>query len=189
MTAVCLALAAPVGVHAQVLEIGEGGAVTVHDRPEVTLATGATPIARPSPARAHRPARVAATPGDLSDAAATAALSPDLVEAVAWRESRMRQGVISRAGAVGEMQLMPGTAKALGVDPFDSRQNLAGGAAYLGGLMKRYDGDVIRALAAYNAGPGAVDRYGGIPPFKETRDYVSAILDRLGQRSLNPAER
>ncbi len=78
---------------------------------------------------------------------------------------------------------MPGTARALGVDPHDSRQNFAGGAAYLSGLLKRYDGDTVRALAAYNAGPGAVDRYGGVPPYKETRAYVAAILDRLSQRA------
>ena len=81
------------------------------------------------------------------------------------------------------MQLMPGTARALGADPFDTEQNYRGGSAYFAMLLKRYDGDVVRALAAYNAGPGAVDRYGGVPPFKETRDYVASILDRLSQRA------
>ena len=119
----------------------------------------------------------------MSDAAGKAELSPDLVEAVAWRESNIRPRVVSRAGAVGEMQLMPGTARDLGVDPYDSRQNFSGGAAYLSGLLKRYDGDVVRALAAYNAGTQAVDRYGGVPPYKETQAYVAAILDRLSQRA------
>ena len=78
---------------------------------------------------------------------------------------------------------MPGTARTLGVDPRDSRQNYAGGATYLAQLLKRYNGDVILALAAYNAGPGAVDRYGGVPPYKETQAYVAAILDRMSHRA------
>ena len=176
---------------AQVLEIGDDGAVTVHDRPEVTLSTGAAPIVKPSrrPQRTARTPAAPARPADLTDAADQAQLSPDLVEAVAWRESHLRAGVVSTAGAVGEMQLMPGTAQALGVDPYDSRQNFKGGALYLGGLVKRYDGDMVRALAAYNAGPGAVDRYGGVPPYKETQAYVSAILDRLSQRADAEAKR
>ena len=83
------------------------------------------------------------------------------------------------------MQLMPATARALGVDPRDADQNLMGGARYLGGLIRRYDGDLTLALAAYNAGPGAVDRHGGVPPYRETRLYVRAVLNRLGAR-LNP---
>ena len=84
---------------------------------------------------------------------------------------------------------MPGTAKGLGVNPFESRENYSGGAAYLGGLLKRYDGDVVRALAAYNAGPKAVDHYGGVPPFKETQAYVAAILDRLSLSAVGPSGR
>ena len=174
---------------AQVLEIGDGGAVTVHDRPEITLTTGAIPIA---PARRSArsadisPVQVSAA---LSQAADDVQLSPDLLEAVGWRESRLRPGVVSRAGAIGEMQLMPGTAQALNVNPYDTSQNFAGGATYLKALLRRYGGDVILALAAYNAGPGAVDRYGGVPPFKETRDYVAAILDRLSQRATGAPER
>ena len=96
----------------------------------------------------------------------------------------MRGGLISPAGAIGEMQLMPSTARSLGVDPWDTRDNFRGGAIYLGSLMHRYDGDLIRALAAYNAGPGAVDRYGGVPPYRETRAYVAAIMNRLGRRAI-----
>jgi soluble lytic murein transglycosylase-like protein len=91
---------------------------------------------------------------------------------------------VSRASAVGEMQLLPGTARQLGVDPRISRQNVAGGAAYVRALLRRYDGDLIKTLAAYNAGPEAVDRYRGVPPFKETKAYVAAVLDRLSQESL-----
>lgn len=183
LTGLCLA---PGLAHAQVLEIGEGGSVTVHDRPEVTSADGAVPIVRAErrPRAAARSARAAARrPPDMAEAAQAANLSPDLIEAVAWRESGFNSAAVSPKGAVGPMQLMPGTARDLGVDRFDPRQNLSGGAAYLGALVKRYDGDMMRALAAYNAGPGAVDRYGGVPPFKETRDYVSAILDRLSRRA------
>ena len=103
-----------------------------------------------------------------------------MIEAVAWQESRFRAGVVSRAGAIGEMQLMPATARALGVNPYDSEQNYQGGALYLARLMRRYRGDLVLSLAAYNAGPGAVDRWRGVPPYRETRAYVGAVLGRLG---------
>ncbi len=124
----------------------------------------------------------------LATAAQTFELSPALIEAVAWRESSFRAGVVSRAGAIGEMQLMPATARQLRVDPYDTLQNYTGGTAYLKALMRRYDGDLTRALAAYNAGPAAVDRYGGVPPFKETETYVAAILDRLSRQATGVGE-
>jgi soluble lytic murein transglycosylase-like protein len=174
---------------AQVLEIGDGGEVRTFDGPAVFTRDGAAPIARTHARPRWRanptPATDSDTPskdhGVIAEAARAAELSPALVEAVAWRESRFRQGVVSPAGAIGEMQLMPATARALGVDPRDTRQNYGGGAAFLGLLVRRYDGDLMRALAAYNAGPGAVDRYGGVPPFKETQAYVAAIMDRLSR--------
>ncbi|MBC7666870.1 MAG: lytic transglycosylase domain-containing protein [Gemmatimonadaceae bacterium] len=164
---------------AQVLEIGADGAVTTYDRPSQFLSEGATPLNRQTATTSGAKSSVAA----LTGAADAVGLSADLVEAVAWRESRLRPRVVSSAGAVGEMQLMPGTARALGVDPYDTAQNYFGGAKYLNQMLQRYDGDIVRALAAYNAGPGAVDRYGGLPPFKETRAYVAAIMDWLSQRA------
>lgn len=186
LAAVLILSLTPRSAGAQVLEIDASGDVTVHDRPEVTSEDGSSPIT--APLRTPQP-QASETLGDLDRAAEAAALSPSLVEAVAWRESRLRAGVVSPAGAVGEMQLMPGTARALGVDPYDTRQNLAAGATYLSALLRRYDGDLVRALAAYNAGPGAVDRYGGVPPYKETQDYVAAILDRLSQSAVAAPQR
>ena len=94
-------------------------------------------------------------------------------------ESAFRPEAVSSKGAQGLMQLMPGTAASLGVeDAFDPIQNLDGGVRHLGSLLTLYGGDVSRALAAYNAGEGAVARHGGIPPFKETREYVKKVLER-----------
>lgn len=106
-------------------------------------------------------------------------LDPRLVLAVVGVESAFRPEAVSSKGAQGLMQLMPGTAASLGVeDAFDPIQNLDGGVRHLGSLLTLYGGDVSRALAAYNAGEGAVARHGGIPPFKETREYVKKVLDR-----------
>jgi soluble lytic murein transglycosylase-like protein len=115
--------------------------------------------------------------GLLRAAAAREGVDPHLVAAVATAESRLNPLAVSPAGAKGLMQLMDGTARSLGVaDSLDPAQNAAGGARYLRQLLDRFDGDVPHALAAYNAGPGAVDRYGGIPPFKETQEYVQRVL-------------
>lgn len=111
-------------------------------------------------------------------------LSPALLEALVWQESRWRAGARSRAGAIGLAQLMPGTARDLGVNPYDSAANLAGGARYLRQQLDRFGGDVERALAAYNAGPGRVLRAGGIPEIAETKAYVRAVVDRLSSSSL-----
>ena len=101
---------------------------------------------------------------------------PALVKAVIAAESAFNAGAISRAGAQGLMQLMPATADAMGVlDPFSAPQNVQAGTSYLRRLMDRY-GDLSQALAAYNAGPTAVDKYGGIPPYRETQAYVERVL-------------
>jgi soluble lytic murein transglycosylase-like protein len=84
------------------------------------------------------------------------------------------------------MQLMPGTAQALGVNPDQLTGNVDGGAAYLAAMLARFDGDIIKALAAYNAGPEAVQRYAGVPPYAETRNYVNAVLDRMASSGVQP---
>ncbi|HMH65537.1 MAG TPA: lytic transglycosylase domain-containing protein, partial [Rhizomicrobium sp.] len=130
---------------------------------------------------AHEITVTSATPvgAAIRSAAAHHALSQELVAAVAWQESRQRQAAVSPKGARGVMQLMPATARGLRVDPDDLSANVDGGAAYLAQMLDRFDGDVIKTLAAYNAGPEAVTRYGGVPPYPETQAYVTAVLDRL----------
>lgn len=117
-------------------------------------------------------------------AAARYGLAPELLDAVARQESGYRTDVVSRVGAMGVMQLMPATARALGVDPRNPIDNLNGGAAYLRAQLDRFDGRIDLALAAYNAGPRAVERHAGVPPYRETRAYVAASLQRLAEASL-----
>ena len=104
-------------------------------------------------------------------------VDPQLVRAIATAESNMNQDEISPVGAIGVMQLMPETAQALGVNPYDVNENVLGGTIYLKQMLDTFDGNVELAVAAYNAGPNAVRRYGGIPPYAETQNYVSRVLD------------
>lgn len=114
-------------------------------------------------------------------------LPPELIWAVMKVESDFRHKAVSRAGARGLMQLMPSTAAAIGVrDALDPEQNILGGAYYLRRLANRYRGDVIFTLAAYNAGPGAVSRHGGIPPFPETQSYIRKVLSYYVHSVLMP---
>lgn len=105
-------------------------------------------------------------------------VSPDLVRAVVKAESNGNPKAVSPKGAIGLMQLMPQTAEMLGVDPRDPAENLEGGIRFLKQMAGRY-GDIDRTLAAYNAGPGAVDRFGGVPPFEETQQYIKKIKKTL----------
>ena len=113
----------------------------------------------------------------IKEAAARYQVDPRLVAAVAQTESGGNQEAVSPAGAVGVMKLMPETAAGLGVNPYDKRQNIEGGAKYLRQMMDTFGGDVQKAVAAYNAGPQAVKEYNGIPPYRETQDYVNKVLD------------
>ena len=121
--------------------------------------------------------------GELRELATAAArrhgLDPGLVLAVVAVESAFRPEAVSRKGAQGLMQLMPAIAASLGVkDAFDPVENLDGGSRHLGSLLNLYGGDLVSALAAYNAGAGAVARHGGVPPYRETRAYVKKVLER-----------
>ena len=118
----------------------------------------------------------------FEEAAAKYDVPENLLRAVAQAESDFNPKAVSSCGAAGVMQLMPDTAKSLGVtDPYNAEQNINGGAKYLSNLLKKYDGDIDKTLAAYNAGPGNVAKYGGVPPFKETQNYVSKIKSILGE--------
>jgi soluble lytic murein transglycosylase-like protein len=132
----------------------------------------------PVPARSTvtSPELVRDTTTLVRDAARRTGLPASLVESVARVESNLRPDAVSRKGALGVMQLMPATARALEADPYDIEQNIDAGARLLRGLLIKYDGDVVRALSAYNAGSGAVDRYRGMPPYAETRDYVDKVI-------------
>jgi hypothetical protein len=118
----------------------------------------------------------------IQAASKTNAIAPSLVEAVIRAESGYNPQAKSTVGALGLMQLMPATAKELGVEnPLEAKQNIEGGTKYLSQLMKKYDGNKALAVAAYNAGPGAVDKYQGIPPYKETQAYVKKVLNYEAQ--------
>jgi hypothetical protein len=119
----------------------------------------------------------------LSHAGAAHNIDEDLLASVVRAESGGQVRAVSRTGARGLMQLMPGTASAMGVDDaFKPAQNIAGGTAYLDALLTRYHDNVALALAAYNAGPSAVDKYHGVPPYRETREYVARVIREFNRR-------
>jgi len=183
--AVGVVLAASLGgaALAQVLDVAPDGAVTTLGGPAVYTDPSAPPRPLIEPRMRSAPRPHAANGASFSDQVRLAAdhsgISAKVVEAVAWRESRFNSQAVSPKGAVGVMQLMPATARAMGVDPRDSAANLEGGAAYLAQMLRTFNGDLTLALAAYNAGPDAVRQYAGVPPFPETKAYIDAILNRL----------
>ena len=118
----------------------------------------------------------------IFDAGAREGVDPRFIHAVIWQESKYKVDAESHAGAVGLMQLMPATAERFGCeDRSDPAANIAAGTKYLRWLLKRFDGNVELALAGYNAGEGSVDKYDGIPPYKETEKYVKIISQRYGK--------
>ena len=198
-TALAVSMAAmAVPAHADVMEIGAEGAQWIAG-PQAAAAV--SPETALFPETVHLsadysvPAQAVAIPARHAEAIPDAYavkvrelarrfdLSPALIEALVWQESRWRADAVSPVGARGLAQLMPGTARELGVDPGDPFANLEGGARYLRAQLDRFDGDLEKALAAYNAGPGRVERANGIPNIRETKTYVAAIMGRLSNHS------
>lgn len=199
VSAACLIAGSPAA--ADVIEVGSNGATVVYSGPTLFVGNSVQPLRRQptlqrvlstKPVEREGQLSASAFPlrlhpvleGYVSEAAQFYGVDPVLVRAVAWQESRFSQAAISPKGAVGLMQLMPATASGLGVNPYNPRENVFGGVAYLASLLKRFNGDVALALAAYNAGPEAVVRHGGIPPYRETQNYVKAISERLSIRPI-----
>jgi len=159
--------------------------------------TPSSPSAKAAPQPAALPANLAAKTltakapanvnlsGMVSEASGRHNIDPDLVNSVIWAESDFKAHAVSRKGAQGLMQLMPQTAATLGVDnAFDPRSNVEGGTRYLRELLEKYNFDLAKALAAYNAGPLRVEQYGGVPPYYETRAYVARIIRDYNRKKL-----
>jgi soluble lytic murein transglycosylase-like protein len=190
-----LILAAPGQARADVMQIGEAGYSWIAGGPAdpdaALVASAEAPGAPPAVIDASlHPLSVtdaldAAGPSRwrarVAELAAKYDISPTLLEAVVWQESRWNERAVSPAGARGLAQLMPGTARQMGVDPDDPLANLEGGARYLRMQLDAFGGDIEKALAAYNAGPMRVQRAGGIPRIRETQAYVAAIMARLAE--------
>lgn len=180
--------------HADVLEIGAAGEARWVNGPGAAAAEPAAlgevsgeavrvPDAAVARTDLHAQAIPATYAGKVAELSARFDLSPALIEALVWQESRWRANAVSPVGARGLAQLMPGTARDLGVNPDDPFANLEGGARYLREQLDRFDGDIEKALAAYNAGPGRVASAGGVPRIRETQTYVSSVMGRLSDHS------
>lgn len=175
---------------ADVLEIGRTGAAWVAGGPNTSRAESSnveleqlTSIPQVPAVSGLTEVSASAGPAEwrrrVAELSAKYDLSPSLIEALVWQESRWRIGAVSSVGARGLAQLMPGTARQLGVNPHDPSANLEGGARYLRMQLDAFGGDIEKALAAYNAGPGRVQNAGGVPRIRETQNYVTAIMGRL----------
>ena len=162
---------------AQVIEIGADGEATLYDAPTIFADEGSSPVFERAAHTTQRMSQGSAVTVSVAQVEREYGLPSGIVDAVMYQESRGRMNAVSPKGALGLMQLMPGTAAQLGVNPYDADQNIRGGARYLRQQIDRF-GSIPLALAAYNAGPGAVLRYGGIPPYRETQNYVATILSR-----------
>ncbi len=173
-----LGVAIAVPVHAQVLSVGDDGTATMQCTAWQNPRTREihTPGSGPQPI----PAAYASL---IQSAAERVDVSPALLDALARQESNYNPAAVSRKGAIGIMQLMPATAKALNLNPNDPAENIMGGAIVLRQALNAFGGQIDLALAAYNAGQGAVAKYGGIPPYAETRAYVRQNLDKLARLS------
>ncbi len=172
------------GAFAQLLlkqTLGSTGPTTLGQMWQSATGQAISPRAGTSPNQgAGLPARAAQFQPYFEAAGARYGVDPDLLAAVAWAESGFNPDAVSHAGALGLMQIMPGTASGLGVDPRDPIQAIDGAARYLRTQLDRF-GDPRLALAAYNAGPGAVEKYGGIPPYPETTAYVTKVAGHYEQ--------
>jgi soluble lytic murein transglycosylase-like protein len=170
---------------AQVIAIGPEGISSISG-PSMVTREGVVPIR--TERRAPASSKQAAAAPLLDRAGDAADLSPRLLEAIAYVESRFNFRAVSPKGAVGMMQLMPATAEELGVDPHNPEENARGGADYLRRMVTLFGNNVELAVAAYNAGPAAVTKYGGVPPYAETRAYVDAVMDYLAKSSVPETE-
>jgi soluble lytic murein transglycosylase-like protein len=188
VSAFLLALFATSSAHAEVFEMSSDGSLVNITQPnwqpeptvpELPMMAQAMPLVMPVATP-----QTASVQQHIQNAAARYGINGALLDALAWQESRYNHRARSSAGAIGIMQLMPATARSLGVtDPTNISQNVAGGAAYLRTQLEKFGNNVPLALAAYNAGPGAVMRYGGIPPYRETQNYVRQIMNRMARTS------
>ena len=197
VTFVALAALIPLKAQADVLEVGSDGSArwlagpgavaegrpAAQDVAEIPAEAAALADRAVTLSASYQQAVPAAYAAKVAELAARFDLSPALIEALVWQESRWHAGAVSPVGARGLAQLMPGTAQDLGVNPDDPFANLEGGARYLREQLDRFDGDVEKALAAYNAGPGRVAAANGIPRIRETQTYVAAVMGRLSDQS------
>ncbi len=172
----------------------DGGTGSYIDVPTADIEVFQKDLTLPTPAQttsAHAPVQpsLPAKPADLNEVVTSASanfhLDPDLVNSVIHSESGFNPHAVSRKGAQGLMQLMPGTAGKLGVNnAFDPKANVNGGSRYLRELLERYNFDLVKALAAYNAGPERVEQYKGVPPYHETQAYVARIVHEYNRKKI-----